>query len=36
MCDRVQPAAEIVQELFDPAQIKAVLTKTMASLEADA
>ena len=36
MCDHVQPAAEIVRELFDPAAIKAALTRAMVSLEADA
>jgi len=36
MCDRVQPASEIVQELFDPAGIKTALSRAMSSLEADA
>lgn len=36
MCERIQPASEIVQELFDPAAIKAALFKAIACLEADA
>ena len=36
MCDRVQPAAEIVRELFDPAAIKTALGGARTSLEADA
>ena len=36
MCDRVQPAAEIVRELFDPAAIKTALGRARTSLEADA
>ena len=36
MCDRVQPASEIVQELFDPGAIKAAFSSAMHRLEADA
>ena len=35
MVDRIQPAAEIVKELFDVEQIKSVLGKAAAELEAD-
>ena len=35
MCDRVQPAREIVRELFDPTAIKAALTGAMVCLEAN-
>jgi len=36
MCNQIQPASEIVQELFDPAAIKAALSKAITSLEVDA
>ena len=36
MCDRVQPAAEIVRELFDPNAIQAALANASKALEADA
>ena len=36
MCDRVQPAAEIVRELFDPNEIRAALANAGKALEADA
>lgn len=36
MMDRIQPASEIVRELFDPAQIGAALRQAQALLEANA
>lgn len=36
MCDRIQPAADIVRELFDAEQLKATLQNAMQHLEANA